>query len=55
MGVPFNNYSASIQGNLGIVNQIGTFNEEFYTGEIGGSVIRSINGPNNPFAKPNYN
>jgi hypothetical protein len=55
MGVPFNNYSASVQGNLGIVNQIGTFNEEFYTGEIGGSVIRSINGPNNPFAKPNYN
>ena len=55
MGLPFNNYSASIQGNLGIVNQIGTFNEEFYTGEIGGSVIRSINGPNNPFAKPNYN
>jgi hypothetical protein len=54
LGVPFNNYSASIQGNLGIVNQVGTFNEEFYTGEIGGSVIRSINGPNNPFAKPNY-
>ncbi len=55
MGVPFNNYSASMQGNLGIVTQIGTFNEEFYTGEIGGSIIRSINGPNNPFAKPNYN
>lgn len=54
LGVPFNNYPASIQGNLGIVNQVGTFNEEFYTGEIGGSVIRSINGPNNPFAKPNY-
>lgn len=50
-----NNYSSSIQGNLGIVNQVGTHNEEFITGEIGGSVINSIKGPNNPFAKLNYN
>lgn len=55
LGIPVNDYNASIPGNLGIVNQIGTFNEEFYTGEIGGSIIKSIKGPNNPFAKPNYN
>lgn len=50
-----NDYSSSITGNLGIVNQVGTYNEEFITGEIGGSVINSIKGSNNPFAKPNYN
>ncbi|MDB4343384.1 hypothetical protein OAA15_00025 [bacterium] len=50
-----NDYQASLPGNLGIVNQVGTHNEEFITGEIGGSVINSVKGPNNPFAKPNYN
>ena len=46
--------SSSIQGTLGIVEQVSTL-DEYYTGEIVGTVITSINGPNNPFSKPNYN
>jgi hypothetical protein len=50
-----NQVSSSLMGNLGLIYSVNTFNEEYYTGEITGTIIKSINGPANPFAKPNYN
>jgi hypothetical protein len=53
--IGFNNFSSSIQGNLGIINQIGTYNEEYYNGEYEGSTISTLKKTPNPFALLSYN
>jgi hypothetical protein len=54
-GIYFNNYSASIPGNFGNIEQIGTYNEEYYNGEFGGTIISTIKNTPNPFTILSYN